>query len=305
MSDLITLQKAEAVTSLATAAVLVSVEIHSRTFTKKDRKIAAEVSSERGARTVAGNWEHELFVGDKDLEELLDYRPVIYNWIKRLTYDWAGSVRCLPMVNYVRFMQEFEQHKDNFTALRDKFLAKYEEKINAMAFVRGPMFNRHDYPPVDALRDAYSVDLHVSNVPEGDFRVKVAQDVADDLHRTYQKQANDLVDRIMQSQIDQLIEVLDSLSRGCGTYTKTDKEGKTKEVRGRVYESTVERALELCAVFREFNTTGNAKLEDARARLEAAMQDVDADKLRSNESLRSRVKSDVDDILSKFGVKNS
>lgn len=302
MSNVITLDKPQAIPSLASAAILVSVEIHSRTFTKKDKKIAAEVSSERGARTVAGNWEHELFVGDNDLKALLDYRPVIYNWIKRRTYDWAGSTRILPMVNYTKFMQEFKEHETNFIALRDKFLATYESKINAMAFVRGPMFSRQDYPPVEALRDSYSLELHVSDVPAGDFRVKIAEDVAEDLRLTYQKQANRDVERILQAQIDQLVEVLDSLSRGCGTYVKTDKDGNTKEIKGRVYESTIERALELCAVFRDFNTTGNDKLEEARARLQAALADVNVDQLRTNESLRVRVKSDVDDILSKFGA---
>lgn len=301
--SIITLEKPDALTSLSTAAILVAVEIHSRTFTKKDRKIAEEVSEDRGARAVAGSWQHDLFVGDADLTALLDYRPVIYNWIKRRTYDWAGSTRILPMVNYAKFMEEFKVHEAKFYELRDKFLARYEERVNAMAFVRGPMFDRKDYPSVDELRYAYSVQLHISDVPVGDFRVKIAEDVAEDLRVTYQKQVNQDIERILQAQTDQLVEVLDSLSRGCSTHTKTDKDGKTKEVRGRVYETTVEKALELCAVFREFNTAGCAKLEDARARLQAALVDVNVDQLRTNESLRVRVKSDVDDILAKFGAK--
>ena len=295
----------ETLTSLASSAILVAVEIHSRTFSKKDSKIAREVSAERGARTVAGSWQHDLFVGDADLEALLNYRAIVYNWIKSRTYDWAGSTRLLPMVNFPRFMQEYNQHVANYSTLRDTFLARYEEKINSMAFARGPMFNRGDYPSIQELRNAYTITLHRSPVPSNDFRVRQADDIREDLHNTYQAQVNDIVDRMVNSQIDALVKVMDSISRGCSTYTSTDKNGNVKEKRGRVYETMIEQALDLCDVYREFNTTNNSLLEQARVRLATALTDVSADTLRNNETQRTRVKDEVDSILSLFGAKRA
>lgn len=295
------LETPKTITSLATSAVLVAVEVHSTTFTKKDRKMAAEVSAERGARTVAGSWEHELFVGDTDLEALLAFRPTIYNWVKRLTYPWGGGYYILPMVNYTRFMSEFEEMKKEYEVVRlEKFLSRYEEKINAMAFARGPMFNRADYPDIDTLRGAYSVELSIANVPLGDFRVSVAQDLANDLQRTFEEQAQRKMTELSDRLSAQFVDVMDALSRGCTNEIVEGKDGKPKVKRGRLFESAVERALELCSTFREFNPTGNTLLEDARQRLSATLADVTTDQLRHSDSLRERVKSDVDDILSIF-----
>jgi hypothetical protein len=51
---------------------------------------------------------------------------------------------------------------------------------------------------------------------------------------------------------------------------------------------------------KEFNLTNNQALEDARVQLENALRDVTVEDLRESSYVRSVVKNDVDDILSKF-----
>jgi uncharacterized coiled-coil protein SlyX len=62
----------------------------------------------------------------------------------------------------------------------------------------------------------------------------------------------------------------------------------------------VERALQLCNTFKEFNLTNNATLEDARAALEKTLYGLNVDLLRENEVVREQVKDELDDILNKF-----
>ena len=49
--------------------------------------------------------------------------------------------------------------------------------------------------------------------------------------------------------------------------------------------------------------TNDPRIEEARAALERVLQDVSVDVLRESDGMRAVVKSGVDDILAKFGVK--
>jgi hypothetical protein len=79
--------------------------------------------------------------------------------------------------------------------------------------------------------------------------------------------------------------------------------GKVRTERKRIYDTTIEKALELCDTYKTINVTNDPRIEDARAALERVLQDVSVDVLRESDSMRAMVKSGVDDILAKFGVK--
>ena len=66
------------------------------------------------------------------------------------------------------------------------------------------------------------------------------------------------------------------------------------------HDSLVDGAFELCDMVKALNITGDESLEAARKSLEFALVGVDAKELRKNMSVRTEVKSQVDEILSKF-----
>ena len=68
----------------------------------------------------------------------------------------------------------------------------------------------------------------------------------------------------------------------------------------KIYESTFEKAINLCETFREFNLTNNKELEECRASLEKVISNTTCDMLKNNEVVRESVKEDIDDILAKF-----
>jgi len=51
---------------------------------------------------------------------------------------------------------------------------------------------------------------------------------------------------------------------------------------------------------KHFNLTNNPQLEEARAKLEAALSTTTLDALRESAYARATVKNDLDDVLSKF-----
>lgn len=296
------LSKPKHLISLASSAVLVSVDANVWSATKQDRGISNEVSDSKRADRNAGKYVKNLLADHPKHKALVNYRQTIYNWVKRRTYRWNNSQDLLPSVDVPRFKQEFSEHKASFEKLLADFILSYDGIVSDMAFKAGDMFDRLDYPPKDALVHKFGVELYVSEVPMNDFRCGIANDIADDLFETYSKQAEDIVSSIVTEQKTRFIEVMQSISHCCG-YDEIgvdDNTGETKVRKRKIYDTTIQKALEMCETFKGFNLSDDPELEVARASLERALADVDAKSIRESDAVRSSVKEDVDSILSKF-----
>ena len=296
------LSKPKHITSLSTSCVLVSIESHVWNATVQDRQISEEVTASKRADKDAGKFVKNLLAKNAEHKAVLNYRQTIYNWAQRCTYDWAGSQRLLPVANLTKFHTEYRDHVLKFQTLVDDFLDKYPSIVSNMAFVQGTMFDRDEYPDVSELRHKFSIDLIQSEVPTGDFRCTIAQDLVDDMSKHYERQALRLVEDILSKQTNQLVEIMKSISYCCETETVIDDKGEVKVRRRKLYDSTLDRARELCETFKKFNLTADPKLEEARARLADLLDGVEIEKLRNSDTQRVVIKEGIDDILSKFGV---
>jgi len=296
------LQKPKHLISLASSAVLVSIDTKVWSATKQDRGISNEVSDSKNADRNAGKYVKNLLADHPKHKAIVNYRQTIYNWTKRRTYRWNDANDLLPSIDVPKFKQEFGEHKMKFDTLVDEFLNSYGSIVSDMAFKAGDMFNRSDYPAVDELRVKFGVELYVSEVPMNDFRCGIANDIADDLFDTYSKQAENIVTEVMLAQKSRFIEVMKSISHCCG-YDELgvdDNTGETKVKKRKIYDTTLLKAKEMCETFKGFNLNADPELEEARAMLEKALADVDASDIRESDAVRSSVKEDVDSILSKF-----
>lgn len=142
--------------------------------------------------------------------------------------------------------------------------------------------------------------LYTQPVPENDFRVQVSNDQAGDLQRNFQKQVDARVQEAHEALVQKLVDVLQSLSHCCDTDEVVGKDGEIKIRRRKIYDSTVEKAMELCETLESFNPLGDERLDQARKILYSALRSNDAATLREMDTARHRVKTDVDSILSKF-----
>jgi hypothetical protein len=169
-----------------------------------------------------------------------------------------------------------------------------------MAFKQGDMFDRTDYPTKEQVHAKFGIKLFVSEVPMSDFRCGIAQDIADDLFASYTKQAEDIISSVEREQADRFIEVMQSISHCCGV-DEMQSNGEVKTKKRKIYETTIEKAKEMCETFKGFNLTNSLELEQARASLEKALHGVSAEDIRDSDAVRHAVKEDVDSILGKFG----
>lgn len=290
--------------SLATSGFLVSVDVNVWSATKQDRIISNEVTTAKNADRNAGKYVKNLLADHPKHRAVVNYRQSIYNWVKRRTYRWNDAQDYLPSVDMPRFKQEFRDHEAQFHTLLQAFIDDYDSIVSDMAFKQGTMFCRDDYPAKQQLASKFGIHLFVSEVPLNDFRCRIAEDIADDLFQTYSKQTEEIVAHILVEQKTRLIDVMKSISHCCG-YDETgidDNTGETKTRKRKIYDSTIQKAIEMCDSFEEFNLTSDPALEEARASLKQALSGVDAQTIRESDAVRQSVKDDVDSILSKFGA---
>lgn len=303
------LEKPSHLISLASSAVLVSLDVNVWSATKQDRGISNEITTAKNADRSAGRYVKNLLADHAKHKALVNYRQTIYNWIKRRTYRWNNSQDLLPSVDLPKFKTEFQEHEVSFYTLLDDFCNQYDSIVSDMAFKQGTMFDRNDYPTKEQVRAKFGIKLFVSEVPMSDFRCGIAQDIADDLFASYTKQAEEIISSVEREQADRFIEVMQSISHCCGVdeYEVTNANtntGLTKEVRTKkrkIYDTTIQKAKEMCETFKGFNLTNSQELEQARASLEKALQGVSAEDIRDSDAIRHAVKEDVDSILGKFG----
>ena len=291
------LQQPSQVISLATSALIVSVDVNVWTATKQDRAISDEVTSAKNASSEAGKFTKNLLANSPEHKALLNYRQTVYNWLQRCTYDWAGSMRLLPMINLEKFKKEYEGHEQAFADLFDKFLVAYPTMVSDAAFKQGDMFNRSEYPEPQELRSKFRIKLFVTKVPTNDFRSNISEAIAEDLRIGYEKQGGEIIDTVMVDASERLILFAERISNAC-TENTPNEDGKVK--RKKIYDTTITQAKELCETLKSFNLTNNNALEDARARLEDALDGVTCEELRESSYARSQVKESVDDLLSNF-----
>jgi hypothetical protein len=267
----------------------------------QDSEISEEVTTAKKADRESGRFVKHLLANCVEHKKCMNYRQIVYNWTQRVTYDWAGSMRILPVVNLPKFMQEYQHHETTFNQLVEDFIKAYPIIISNRAFALGDMFRREDYPLPEQVRHKFSINLYRSEVPTGDFRCSIATDLADDLSTHYERQARELVERILTRQQEQLIEIMQTIKTNCATETVSEN-GEIKIKRKKLYESTLNRAHELIDTFKEFNLSQDNKLEQARAEFARLMDGVTIDRLRDSDTMRVVVQEGIDDILSKFGV---
>ena len=299
----IKLEEVSSVVSLATSAVLVSVDVNVWSATKQDREISNEVTVNKKADSSAGRFVKNLLADNPHHKKVSNYRQTIYNWLKRSTYRWNNSQDLLPVLSLEKFKTEYQQHEAEFYRLLDDFLNHYTSIVSDMAFKQGDMFNRNDYPDVAEVARKFGIRLYVSEVPTQDFRCAVAQDIADDLKQQYERQAGEIITSIVSQQAERLREVMESISHCCGVQEiSVSGNTDTKIKRRKIYDTTIEKARELANLYKDFNLVGDARLNEASARLENILDGVSAELIRDSDAVRDVVKSEVDDILSKFSM---
>ena len=172
-----------------------------------------------------------------------------------------------------------------------------------MAFKHGDMFDVNDYPDVEHVRDKFDINLYVSEVPSHDFRCSISEDIARDLKQEYEHQAEQIVNNVVTQQTHRVLDVMKSISHCCGVVERNTPKGEIVTVKRAIYDETFDKAKALintCKKFQPVKNEMSTKLDSAIKELDQSLGGVTTQSLRESDAIRDKVKSDIDNILSKF-----
>jgi hypothetical protein len=285
------------IASISTSSMLVDLSIRSWTGTKIDRDTTQMVDVVNSTTTNAGKYQKNLFAGTKDLHDINKFDSRIRAWNISQTLPWSDKgQRLLPSSKFF----EYKQALSNFEAMRknmiDKFLENYDDLIDQASQALGTLFVRDDYP--DQMQVAKQFEFKYSFLPvpvAGDFRVDVGNEAIADLHNQFNAS---VTDRVHNAMADVTWRLEDCLKRMSERLASDDSGAESKK---KIFRDTlVTNAQELVQDLKHLNITNDPAIEAARKQLSSVVNGLDAGTLRDSESTRQEVKSQVDDILSKF-----
>ena len=285
------------IVSISSSSMLVDLSIRSWTGTKIDRDTTQMVDTVNATTSNAGKYQKNLFAGTKDLHDINKFDSRIRAWNISQTLPWSDKgQRLLPSSKFF----EYKQALSNFEAMRkdmiEKFLERYDILIDEAEQTLGGLFKRDDYPDKAQIAKQFEFKYSFLPVPvAGDFRIDIGNEAVEELHTQFNASVND---RVHNAMADVMWRLEDCLKRMSERLTDNDSGAESKK---KIFRDTlVTNAQELCEDLKHLNITNNTQIEEARKQLSKAVQDIDAESLRDSAHHRQEVKSQVDDILSKF-----
>jgi len=280
--------------TLHSSAVLVSLKIGIWNTKRKDKGTSEKVKLDAGAQGNVSAYNKNLVPDFRELESITKFSADCRNWIKRTTVPWTfDGVNVVSTTTlWNGFDQEMQDRQKQFYAMRDDVLLEYANARQAAQFRLGSMFDATEYPSVDEVSTKFYFDYSYHPVPQaGDFRVDVSNQGLQFLQEQFEREANKAISEAMVSLWERVKKITETLSNQLRV---TDKD------KGKLYQSTLDTALDLCNMMKDLNLTGDPKMERMRRDLFSTLNGMDLNDLKKDETARLSVKQEIDDLLSKF-----
>jgi hypothetical protein len=284
--------------NIDTCALLVELNVSQWTARKLDRSTTDELVSNKHAQAKgAARVNKNLFAGRSELEVVGQHVTETRSFVYDNTLPWSDSgIRLLPSAKFMEFNAKLQQAEDKFYGLVTEFVTVYPSLITAQAMALGDMFNRNDYPNPNDIEHRFNFNVNYMPVPaSGDFRVDIGNDAQEELRKKLSSLADERVEHAMKDIKGRLLEHLKRMSDRL-SIDYVSGEAKPRKF----HDSLLDGAHDLCDLADSLNIVGDVQLSEARKALKKAIGGIDVKDLRKDVGARNDVKTQVDDILSKF-----
>jgi hypothetical protein len=271
--------------------MLVELNISVWTGRKYDKGVSAEIDVQKHATTRAGNYHKKLFADEPLFDAIGKYAGNARTYHYFGTMPWSDSgLRLLTTAMYFDYHKKITGMAQEFDMLVDNFLVEYDNMVARAQGKLGTLFNQEDYPSKDEVQAKFKFAVKYCPVPDvGDWRVDVGNEAQQQLKESYAEYYKQNLEDAMREPWQRTHDALKSMS---------DKlAGDKKQI---FRDTLVTNVKDMCDLLEKFNITGDAKMRQARMKIEDALLGVTPDALREDDYLRLDTKSKVDALLKEF-----
>jgi hypothetical protein len=262
--------------SIAENTMVVNLQIACWSGYKLDKAMSQKVTEDANADNDAARVNKHL-VPKESLKEIISAVGALRTHFYANTLPWGDNGdRLLPRLRYMDFMQEHGQHRQTFSNAVEEFLTrKYLEARDQAEFRMGDMFNPNDYPPAEALRRKFSVNLDIHGVATAkDFRVDMNKAEVDSIKRQIEEKNQERVTAAVADVWTRLNETINHFA------DRMAGDSVFKEATVRNLEAIVE-------MLPAMNITNDPKLEELRQDINDSLIGYTAKELRKDDAVRA------------------
>jgi hypothetical protein len=278
--------------TLSSSAMLVELNVSMWVGRKTDKRATEDVLHDNNASKGMASVSKRL-LDCPQLDALKTLVGAIRAAHRQSTLPWSESgMRLLTNEQYMDYHREMTGMINEFYKLVELLIDAYQWEVADMQSKLRDMFNINDYPDVSEMRRKFRVALSYMPLPSsGDFRLDVGNDAQDVLREQYEKHYNEQINRAMGDLWQRLLEPLQNMSNRL-SYGHNDTPSGFRD-------TLVSNVEEIAALLKTCNITGDSDMEQIRIDIVQTMRGVTPDGLRKDSYLRSRTKSQIDNILTR------
>jgi hypothetical protein len=279
------------VPSISSSAMLVELNISVWTGRKFDKVVSQEIDTAKQTTTRAGNYHKNLIADEPIFTNIGKFQGNARTYHYHATMPWSDSgMRLLTTPMYFDYHKTVSQMEMDFDNLVIMALNDYPNMILRAKHRLGDLFNEHDYPDVDDLRNKYRFSVKFSPVPDvGDWRVDIGNDAQQVLKESYANAYSANLEQAYQDVWTRTHEALLNMS--------SKLSGNNKQI---FRDSLVSNVKDMVDLLDKFNVTDDPKMKEAKAKIQSALVGITPDALREDDDLRLDTKSKVDELLKEF-----
>lgn len=276
--------------SISSASMLVELSIGTWTGRKLDKRASQDVTAQNHAAKGVANVNKKLLGDCAELDAVNKFVSNARNVHYACTMPWSDTgLRLLPTKQYFKYHAEMTALQAEFVRLVNVFLDAYDWEIQNAQLRLGALFNPDEYPTRDKLEPRFRFQFTYLPLPSaGDFRIDIEaeaqQELASKYESCYAEQYKKAMADVWQRAYAAVSKMSERLDYGDDANKKVFR------------DSLVSNVQEIVDLLDTCNVTGDATMQEAKERLERALQGVTPDALRDDAYLRAQTKQRVDEV---------
>ena len=280
---------------LASRAMLASVSFSKWAPRKVDKEATRETIQRAGAREGAAKVTKQL-ADAAAFKEIQDIDAAAYEFHKSHTSPWLDNGRrLLSVAFYPEYVEKMRAYREAREEAVSRFTAIYPDLVAQAPRLLGDMFDPNDYPAASEIGDKFAMKTRFLPVPKGaDWRVDMSEEEAAILRADVEQANREALEIATRDAFERIAEVV---GRMVDRLTSYEPGEKGKRAQNTFKDSLVGNVRDLVEILPVINITGDPRLSDLCARMQAELTAHDADELRDNFNVRESVAKAAQTIL--------
>ena len=276
---------------LSDKALLVRLGISQWTARKFDKKATEQVASANNAAVQSGRYNKSLLPMNDFLTSVHQKSTLIRKKYYTNTLPWGiDGTQILPSANYLSFMTDFRKEKYEWQMVVNSFLSEYMRLKTHARVSLNTLYNEADYPSQDEVASKFHMDMSIMPVPDGDFRVDVAEEELARITADVERRGVDASQNAMKEAWTRLHDRVKHMAE------------KLDDPKAVFRDTLVENTREICSVLTRLNFTDDPNLEAMRQEVEQSLTKHHPDALRNDPDLRRDKAAEAKAIMAKMGA---